>query len=168
MPKFVGFQTIIVLDPNGITLKLQGSLVWPFNFYLNLAHYTGSQILNQTGQKFLAPFCTFCLKNNDDNAMLSSVLKFTSIMDEKGWQKKDMQKNILFFGPFYNFYWIKLQKNSHHHHLRIQIFIHDFNVEHLLNAIIAQLSFQFFIVRFLSKDRSTICGPNGFLTVVGQ
>ena len=97
MPKFVGFQTIIVLDPNGITLKLQGSLVWPFNFYLNLAHYTGSQILNQTGQKFLAPFCTFCLKNNDDNALLSTVLKFTSIMDEKGWQKKRHAKNYIVF-----------------------------------------------------------------------
>ena len=97
MPKFVGFQTIIVLDPNGINLKLQGSLVWPFNFYLNLAHYTGSQILNQTGQKFLAPFCTFCLKNNDDNALLSSVLKFTSIMDGKGWQKRRHAKKYIVF-----------------------------------------------------------------------
>ena len=70
-------------------------------------------------KKFLTLLCTFCLKNNDDNALLSSVLKFTSIMDEKGWQKKRHAKNVLFFGPFYNFYWIKLQKNSHHHHLRI-------------------------------------------------
>ena len=48
-------------------------------------------------QKFSAPLCTFCLKNNDDNALLSTVLKFTSIMDEKGWQKKRHAKKYIVF-----------------------------------------------------------------------
>ena len=48
-------------------------------------------------KKFLTLLCTFCLKNNDDNALLSSVLKFTSIMDEKGWQKKRHAKKCIVF-----------------------------------------------------------------------
>ena len=53
-------------------------------------------VKRHTPQKFLAPLCTFCLKNNDDNALLSTVLKFTSIMDEKGWQKKTCKKIYCF------------------------------------------------------------------------
>ena len=37
MPKFVGFQTMVILDHNGVTFD---TLVWPFNFYLNLTRHT--------------------------------------------------------------------------------------------------------------------------------
>ena len=38
MPELVGFQPMVILDPNALMLWV--SLVWPFNFYLNLAHHT--------------------------------------------------------------------------------------------------------------------------------
>ena len=42
MPQLVGFQTMVILDPNVILMPLMlwVSLVWPFNFYLNLARHT--------------------------------------------------------------------------------------------------------------------------------
>ena len=41
MPEFVGFQTIVILDPNGMTFDALSVFgLWPFDFYLNLAHHT--------------------------------------------------------------------------------------------------------------------------------
>ena len=37
MPELVGFQTMEILDPNGVKFD---AVVWTFNFYLNLAHHT--------------------------------------------------------------------------------------------------------------------------------
>ena len=38
MPELVGFQTMMILDPNGITFDAVG--VFGLVFYLNLAHHT--------------------------------------------------------------------------------------------------------------------------------
>ena len=41
MPELVGFQTMAILDPYGMTFDAVGmSLVWSFDFYLNLAHHS--------------------------------------------------------------------------------------------------------------------------------
>ena len=40
MPKFVGFQTIVILDPNGMTFDAVGVFGPFFDFHLNLAHHT--------------------------------------------------------------------------------------------------------------------------------
>ena len=40
MPELVGFQTMVILDPNGMTFDAGVSLVRPFEFYLNLAYRT--------------------------------------------------------------------------------------------------------------------------------
>ena len=39
MPELVGFQTIEILDPNGVTFDAVGVFGLDFNFYLNLAHH---------------------------------------------------------------------------------------------------------------------------------
>ena len=40
MPELIGFQTMVILDPNDMTFDAVVSLVWSFDFYLNLAHHT--------------------------------------------------------------------------------------------------------------------------------
>ena len=45
MPVLVGFQTIVILDPYGISFNAVGVFVWTFNFYLNLAHHTVEPLL---------------------------------------------------------------------------------------------------------------------------
>ena len=43
MPELVGFQTMEILDPNGVTFDTVGVFGWEFKFYLNLAHHIVSQ-----------------------------------------------------------------------------------------------------------------------------
>ena len=40
MPELIEFQTMVILDPNDMTFDAVVSLVWSFDFYLNLAHHT--------------------------------------------------------------------------------------------------------------------------------
>ena len=40
MPELVGFQTMVILDPNGMTFVV--TLVRTFDFHLNLDHHTVS------------------------------------------------------------------------------------------------------------------------------
>ena len=47
MSEFVGFQTIVILDPNGMIFDAVVALVWPFDIYLNLVHHTVSKYLKQ-------------------------------------------------------------------------------------------------------------------------
>ena len=40
MPELVGFQTMVILDPYGMTFDAVGVFGLVFDFYLNLAHHT--------------------------------------------------------------------------------------------------------------------------------
>ena len=40
MPELVGFQTMVIRDPNGMTFDAVGVFSLAFQLYLNLAHHT--------------------------------------------------------------------------------------------------------------------------------
>ena len=73
MPELVGFQTMEIVDPNGVTFDAVG--VFGLDFYLNLVHHTVMSthleaaflkaLLYFCLLKYQTPQCKFCLVEFD-------------------------------------------------------------------------------------------------------